>query len=325
MSRAANFKAGAVATAKPVGSAKAAKAKLKASAQASSRAAPSSPTKKASLRAPSKSGPTPAESFWAAQDLQPCWVVPMAHGVSMPWLRPHERGMLVAIERARSLGRTALLVDPSEDQLVDTYYAYQAVQLIEAKQLVLDEATGAKSHDEIMEGLRVQLVSAMRYGQTLYIRLGDCACDFLHCYTDPAFFPLALFDHAALRSVRAYAGPTADNLWESGHPLAGVLRKEDVLDGVFHMRGAASDQRARAVRAAAAAAAGEEARPSAAAAAAAGEAEREAEGEEGTEKADDGFEVVACTRFDVAEYAALLSESLPLAAMQARATLPTRG
>ena len=155
MSRAANFKAGAVATAKPVGSAKATKAKpaakLKASAQASSRAAPSSPTKKASPGAPCKSGPTPAESFWAAQDLQPCWVVPMAHGVSMPWLRPHERGMLVAIERARSLGRTALLVDPSEDQLVDTYYAYQAVQLIEAKRLVLDEATGAKSHDEIME------------------------------------------------------------------------------------------------------------------------------------------------------------------------------
>ena len=88
--------------------------------------------------------------------------------------------MLLAIERARTLDRTALLVDPSEDKLVDTYYAYQSVQVVEAKRLTLDEVQGVRSRERILEDLRVQLVSAMRFGQTLYIRLADGACDFVN-------------------------------------------------------------------------------------------------------------------------------------------------
>ena len=56
------------------------------------------------VASPAPRKPSPAELFWAEQDKEECWSVPMAHGVSMPWLKPHERGMLLAIERARALG-----------------------------------------------------------------------------------------------------------------------------------------------------------------------------------------------------------------------------
>ena len=55
----------------------------------------------------------------------------------MPWLQESERGLLVAIDRARSLGRTVLLVDNTPDKLVDTFYAYQAAQILEVKKMVL--------------------------------------------------------------------------------------------------------------------------------------------------------------------------------------------
>ena len=258
---------------------------------------------------PAAKKPSPTEVFWAEQDKEVCWSVPMAHGASMPWLKTHERGMLLAIERARAMGKTVLLVDPSPDKLIDTYYAYQSSQVIEAKRLVLDEVTGARSQAEILEGLRQQLVAAMRYGQTLYIRLADSACDFSHAYSDEAHFPLALFDHATLRSLRAYAGPSGTNLFGSNHPLAGVLRSTDVLDGEFQLRGPASDQRQRA-------------KASAASENAEADAEVDAEAE-AHEKADDGFELVLCTQFGAADYQELLGGSLPLEWLQAIAPQPS--
>ena len=183
-----------------------------------------------------------------------------------------------------------LLVDPSPDKLIDTYYAYQSSQVVEAKRLVLEEVTGKKTHADTLEALRQQLVAAMRYGQTLYIRLADSACDFSHSYSDDAQFPLALFDHATIRSLRAHAGPSGINLYGSDHPLAGVLRPTDVLDGEFQLRENVSDQRQRAK-----AAAPEDA-----------DADEEADAEaEAHEKADDGFELVLCTQFSVEDYQAL--------------------
>ena len=46
----------------------------------------------------------------------------------------------------------------------------------------------------VREGLRMQLVHAMRWGHTLLIRLANTAADFEHSYCDPDTFPLQLFD-----------------------------------------------------------------------------------------------------------------------------------
>jgi hypothetical protein len=48
------------------------------------------------------------EAFWQEQEAAPYWTVPIAHGGEMPWLKYHERGLLVAIQRAHQLGRTGL-------------------------------------------------------------------------------------------------------------------------------------------------------------------------------------------------------------------------
>ena len=171
-----------------------------------------------------------SQAFWSALDAEPSslWVVPMAHGVSMPWLKVHERGMLVAIDRARARNKTVLLVDNTPDRLIDTFYTYQSALVIEAKQLVLDEATGRRTHAQVMESLRETLVNAMRYGSTLYIRLADSACDFNHFSSDDSF-PLSLFAHETVASLRDFTGAGSKNLWESGHPLAAVLRETGAL------------------------------------------------------------------------------------------------
>ena len=52
-----------------------------------------------------------------------------------------------------------------------------------------------------MEGLRQHLVNCMRYGQTLYVRLADSACDFVGAFTSEEHFPLAVFDRSTAASL----------------------------------------------------------------------------------------------------------------------------
>lgn len=252
----------------------------------------------ATAKVPTDLDTSAAAAFWEEQDFLPFWSVPMAHGVSMPWLKAHERGLLVGIDRARAHGKTVLLIDNTPDKLIDIFYQYQTAQVIEAKQLVLDEASGRRTHEQIMEGLRVQLVSAMRFGQPLYVRLADGACDFVHAYTSPECFPPAVFDHGEVTALQAFTtGQGTQNLWGATHPLASVLRVEDTTHGFFQLRG---------------------------------RVEPVAEGrQEGFEVGrHEGFEVVVCTQLpaDAAaelSYAATLAESLPLERMQPIVPLPS--
>ena len=127
--------------------------------------------------------------FWALQQVAPYWTVPLAHGASMPWLKPYERGLLLAFERCHAQHKTPLLLDDKADALVDTYYSYQASIVIEAKRLVLDVAMKRKTHEEVMESLRRELVAAMRFGHVLYVRLGDSAADFRTMFNGEDTFP----------------------------------------------------------------------------------------------------------------------------------------
>ena len=217
-----------------------------------------------------------SQSFWALQDVATFWTVPLAHGASMPWLKPHERGLLVAIERSHGLSRTPLLIDSTEERLVDVYYSYQAAITLEAKKLVLDVAMKRRSHSEVMEALREQLVNCMKFGQTLYIRLADSACDFVHSFTSDDHFPLAVFDHAVVASLANYR---LDNLWGSDHPLAKCLRSEDLSQGIFQPRFSHKAS-------------------------------------EGDDDRREGFDVVVSTHMKPNEVGEMLADSLPLALLQ---------
>ena len=226
------------------------------------------------------------EEFWNAQDAAEYWTVPIAHGGSMPWLKTHERGLLVAIDRAHRRGKTVLLVDSSEDKVVDTFYAYQAALVLEAKRMVLDVAKGTRSKESVLEDCRVQLVNAMRYGKVLYIRLGDSACDFCSQFSDDATFPLAIFDRAVVASLAEYKEGGPSNLWKSDHPLASVLRRDDLMQGeLFQPRFAHKSSVG--------------------------------------DGAPSGFEVVVCTNFPADEFAEYLTSALPMPLLQPIKPLPS--
>eukprot|EP00966_Prymnesium_polylepis_P111976 2590130-Prymnesium_polylepis.1 len=73
-----------------------------------------------------------ADAFWAKQDASAFWVVPMGDGSAFARCC----GLLAAVERSRAAGKTPLLVDNSEDRVIDTLYSYQQTQVLEAKKLL---------------------------------------------------------------------------------------------------------------------------------------------------------------------------------------------
>ena len=226
-----------------------------------------------------------SEAFWTEQDEQPYWTVPIAHGGSMPWLKVHERGLLIAMERAHRLGKTVLLIDTSDDHICDTYFSYQASLVLEAKRMVLDVATSRKTLSEVLDECRKHLVNAMRFGQTLYIRLADSACDFSGQFSSAEDFPLDVFDRHAIEALHEYREGAGLNLWGSAHPLASALREEDLSEGVFQPR---FSHKARA-----------------------------------GDGSVSGFEVVLCTNFSPDDVATLLSNALPIDKLQPIKPLPS--
>ena len=184
-----------------------------------------------------------ADALWEEQALEPCWVVPMGDDSSFT----RHCGLLAALERARAAGKTPLLVDNSEDRVVDTYFSYQQAQILEAKKFVVEERQGM-ARSAILERARAQLVKALRLGQIVYMRLSNSACDFCHKYSGADTLPLDLFDAKAVAELNEnYAAglgkhfDAADeearyvgaNLWGAESPFAAVLREEDTERGVF--------------------------------------------------------------------------------------------
>ena len=155
------------------------------------------------------------EAFWRATEGTECWEVPLGRDLdAMPWLHKRSAGVLEAIERARRQhGRTALLVDNSADKVVDTFFLYRPVQVLEAKRMIMEERMGRCNRAQLLEQARLKLVNAMRYGQVLYVRMSTTACAFKTTYNGPTTLPLALFDQAAIDVLRTrHSGAAA---WSS--------------------------------------------------------------------------------------------------------------
>ena len=183
-----------------------------------------------------------ADSFWEAQSGD-FWTVPMAGGDS---LFSKHCGLLAAVERARRAGKTPLLIDNSEDRLVDTFYTYQPAQVLDAKKLLLEERQGT-ARSVVMEGARAQLVKAIRYGHIFYVRLANSACDFVGKYNGADTLPLEIFhaDKVAALNREFGSAPAASladeeqdcvgaNLFGAEQsPFAAVLRADDAAQGAF--------------------------------------------------------------------------------------------
>lgn len=120
------------------------------------------------------------------------------------------------LETAFRTGRTPLIVDESGDDRVCTFFSYQPdVIILEAKAMVvnslkLKQSARRKDITVPLENARRALVTAMKFGKLLVIRLGTTAPDFVGLFNDrhlpkegeedrdtsgagTAFFPLEVF------------------------------------------------------------------------------------------------------------------------------------
>lgn len=94
------------------------------------------------------------------------------------------------LEKAFRTGRTPLIVDESGDDRVCTFFSYQPdVIILEAKAMVLNslkpkQSTRRKDITVPLENARRALVTAMKFGKLLVIRLGTTAPDFVGLFND---------------------------------------------------------------------------------------------------------------------------------------------
>lgn len=108
-----------------------------------------------------------------------------------------------AVESAFQTGLTPLIVDQSPDDKVSTYYSYQPnMVILESKTMIMDHFVKNNSVLQCLEYARRRLVTAMKYGKTLVVRMSTSSPDFQTIFRDEcvpgldnsekmsAFFPL---------------------------------------------------------------------------------------------------------------------------------------
>jgi len=125
-------------------------------------------------------------AFWRTRDAHHCWVVPMDHELSMmPFLSQlrKETGMAAAIAHARTKGRTALLIDASDRNVVDKCYIKQPGAIVlDVKCMFFDETQGLRTHGKVMIDARKALVTAMKEGNVFYVQLSNSVPHFYERY-----------------------------------------------------------------------------------------------------------------------------------------------
>ena len=92
--------------------------------------------------------------------------------------------LVEAIDRAVKAGKTPLVVDRSEAGLVDTFYSYRSVQMLDAKKMGLDKAMKKVPVPDILEEARGKLVSALKLGFALVICMQTSVTDFSMTFND---------------------------------------------------------------------------------------------------------------------------------------------
>lgn len=137
--------------------------------------------------------------------------------------------LMTAIEAAVSDGLTPLIVDNSEDDKVNTFFQYRAVQMLDAKKMGLDVSMRNVPIEEVMEGARKHLVAALKYGSYLVICMTVAATDFATKFNDDVAFPNR--DDSPLKEYfpKEVFEKAGKKLLEEKH-LEALFRPEDKVD-----------------------------------------------------------------------------------------------
>eukprot|EP00451_Oxyrrhis_marina_P016771 CAMPEP_0204331334 /NCGR_PEP_ID=MMETSP0469-20131031/15617_1 /ASSEMBLY_ACC=CAM_ASM_000384 /TAXON_ID=2969 /ORGANISM="Oxyrrhis marina" /LENGTH=353 /DNA_ID=CAMNT_0051314309 /DNA_START=24 /DNA_END=1085 /DNA_ORIENTATION=+ len=112
-----------------------------------------------------------------------------------------------AIQEALQQRRTPLIVCNRKEEAVATYLSYQFMTTLDAKQVLMmsiDKEEGALEKAQAF--LRKKLVSALKFGKPLYIRMATTALDFSGSFCVEDQFPSTLFNRELWGAPASYKG-----------------------------------------------------------------------------------------------------------------------
>jgi hypothetical protein len=121
--------------------------------------------------------------------------------------------LIETIKTAVDNGKTPLIIDPSEDSKVDTFFSYSGRMILDAKKLSLDKSMRKVPVQDLMDEARKKLVSSLKQGVPLIIAMTKSVTDFATTFTDEAcvtnglteldfedgkrkYFPIEIFNKA---------------------------------------------------------------------------------------------------------------------------------
>ena len=98
------------------------------------------------------------------------------------------KNVLEEISAIWDSGATPLILQ--ESGLMDRFYQHRDVNVIDAKSLFLKEKMQNIPHATVMEGMRQNLVRAMKFGKPLVIAMQNSAADIVGSYNAKDSFPV---------------------------------------------------------------------------------------------------------------------------------------
>ena len=135
--------------------------------------------------------------------------------------------LIDAINAAVEKGKTPLVVDRSADDKVNTFFNYQTVSMLDGKKMGLDQSMRNISLVNILDGARMKIVTALKFGRPLVIVMSTSTIDFANVFNDDhltksraegkMFFPLEIFKGAGRGLLRQEF-------------MNGLFREEDKAD-----------------------------------------------------------------------------------------------
>lgn len=146
--------------------------------------------------------------------------------------------MLEAIDWCLKAGLTPLVLDPSEDNKVDTFFSYQSASVLDGKKMGLDVSMRNVPIEQVMEEARQSLVAALKFGNILVIAMTQSATDFATKFNDTSeavtSSPLDLSDGKKYLPLETFANGGRGLLEEE--MLNALWREEDKDQGIVFAR-----------------------------------------------------------------------------------------
>jgi hypothetical protein len=122
-------------------------------------------------------------------------------------------------------GLTPLIVDPSKEHVVDTFFSYSAI-MVDVKQLSLNVSMKKATKEESLEKARKSFVTAMQTGQTMVISMQQGSPSFQDWFNTPTEWPIEAI--ATKGGKPLTLKPEGNKEYGEGIPKA-VMRDEDTL------------------------------------------------------------------------------------------------